>query len=92
MGQRTLIQASLDRGPFTTLLVTFGLSVIIENALLEVFSADSHSIDIGSLVSAPSSSPASSRSRTSRSGSSCVAVVVLLGLQYFLSRLAHRPA
>jgi branched-chain amino acid transport system permease protein len=50
LGQRTLIQAALDRGPLTTLIVTFGLAVIIQNALLEAFSADSHSIDIGSLV------------------------------------------
>ena len=35
----------------TTLLVTFGLSVVIENALLQFASADSHSLDIGSLVS-----------------------------------------
>ena len=49
-GQRTLIQASLNRGPLTTLIVTFGLSVVIQNVLLEVFSADSHSIDIGSLI------------------------------------------
>ena len=32
--QRTLLQASLERGPFTTLLVTFGLSVVIQNLLL----------------------------------------------------------
>jgi len=50
LGQRTLIQASLDRGPLTTLIVSFGLSVIIQNVLLEVSSADSHSIDIGSIV------------------------------------------
>ncbi len=48
--QRTLLQASLDRSPFTTLLVTFGLSVIIENVLLEVFSANGQSISIGTLI------------------------------------------
>ena len=52
LGQRTLIQAALDRGALTTLIVSFGLSIIIQNALLEVFTADSHSIDIGSLVTA----------------------------------------
>src|SRR5215472_13937100 len=35
VAQRTLIQASLNRGVLTTLLVTFGLSVVIENALLQ---------------------------------------------------------
>ncbi len=48
--QRTLLQASLNRSPFTTLLVTFGLSVIIENVLLEVFSANGQSISIGTLI------------------------------------------
>ena len=48
--QRTLLQASLERSPFTTLLVTFGLSVIIENVLLEVFSANGQSISIGTLI------------------------------------------
>ena len=51
VGQRTLIQASLERGPFTTLLATFGISVVIENGLLELFSADSHSLNIGSFTS-----------------------------------------
>jgi branched-chain amino acid transport system permease protein len=85
VGQRTLIQRSLDRGPFTTLLVTFGLSVVIENLLLELFSADSHSIDVGRFVS-----------RSIQIGQIHVAylslaifalaVIVLLGLQFFLSR------
>jgi branched-chain amino acid transport system permease protein len=48
--QRTILQRSLDVGPLTTILVTFGLSVVIENSLLEGFSADSHSLSIGSLV------------------------------------------
>src|SRR6266568_3040817 len=70
--QRTLIQAALDRGVLITLLVTFGLSVVIENALLQFITA---SFSVGSqsqiaylllLIFA-------------------VAVVVLLGLQYFLS-------
>ena len=85
-GQRTLIDASLRRGLFTVLLVTFGLSVVIENGLLQFFSADSHSIDVGSLVS---------RSFQVTSELSiaylsviyfAVAVAVLLGLQVFLSR------
>jgi branched-chain amino acid transport system permease protein len=49
--QRLLLQPSLDSGPITTLLVTFGLSVVLENVLLEVFTANSHSLNVGSLVS-----------------------------------------
>jgi branched-chain amino acid transport system permease protein len=51
LGQRFFIQRSLDEGPVTTLLVTFGLSVVLENVLLEAFSANSQSLNIGSLVS-----------------------------------------
>ncbi len=47
--QRTLIQKSIDRDPFTTLLVTFGLSVVIENLLLEIVhrerAVDQHRLD-----------------------------------------------
>lgn len=48
--QRTLIQKSIDRDPFTTLLVTFGLSVLIENLLLTAYSANGQSINIGDLI------------------------------------------
>src|SRR5713226_3159885 len=50
--QRTLLQASLDRGVLTTLLVTFGLSIVIENGLQQFLSANSHTLGIGNLVSA----------------------------------------
>ena len=48
--QRTLFQKSIERDPFTTLLVTFGLSVVIENLLLEIYTANAQSINIGSLI------------------------------------------
>jgi branched-chain amino acid transport system permease protein len=48
--QRTLIQKSIDRDPFTTLLVTFGLSVIIENLLLEIYSSNGQIVNIGDLI------------------------------------------
>ena len=49
--QRLLLQRSLDSGAVTTLLVTFGLSVVLENGLLEAFTANSQSLNIGTLVS-----------------------------------------
>jgi branched-chain amino acid transport system permease protein len=49
--QRTLFQKSIERDPFTTLLVTFGLSVVIENLLLEIYTDNAQSINIGSLIS-----------------------------------------
>src|ERR1700739_2598102 len=85
--QRTVIQAALDRSILTTLLVTFGLSVVIENGLLEFFSANSHSLGVDNAIIT------SSFSIGSQINISyplllifVVAVVVLLGLQYYLSR------
>ncbi|HKC19082.1 MAG TPA: branched-chain amino acid ABC transporter permease, partial [Candidatus Dormibacteraeota bacterium] len=49
--QRFIIQRSLDVSPLTTLLVTFGLSIVIQNALLEVASANSESLPSGVLAS-----------------------------------------
>lgn len=86
VGQRTLIQASLNRGPLTTLLVTFGLSVVIENLLLQMFSADSHSLNIGSLATRSIHITDQIQVAYLSLAIFVVAVVVLLGLQYFLSR------
>ena len=86
VGQRTLIQASLDRGAYTTLLVTFGVSVVIQNLLLQVFSADSHSLDIGSLGTRSIHITDQVQLAYLSIAIFVLAVVVLLGLQYFLSR------
>jgi branched-chain amino acid transport system permease protein len=84
--QRTLIQAALDRSVLTTLLVTFGLSVVIENALLEFINADSHSLGVGNAIITGSFSVGSQiQIAYLLLLIFAVAVVVLLGLQYFLS-------
>jgi branched-chain amino acid transport system permease protein len=88
LAQRTLIQASLSRGVLTTLLVTFGLSIVIENALQQFFSANSRSLSIGSLVS-DSLHLGSLSIAYLDLVIFAVAVLVLLGLQYFLS--SSRP-
>jgi branched-chain amino acid transport system permease protein len=87
--QRTLIQASLNRSVLTTLLVTFGLSVVIENSLLQFLSPNSHSLGIGSLVSDSFSIGSSITIAYLQLVIFAVAVVVLLGLQYFLSSSKH---
>jgi branched-chain amino acid transport system permease protein len=84
--QRTLIQASLDRGVLITLLVTFGLSVVIESGLLQFINADSHSLGVGNAITTGAFSIGSQI----QIGYLlllifAVATVVLLGLQYFLS-------
>jgi branched-subunit amino acid ABC-type transport system permease component len=84
--QRTVIQASLDRSILTTLLVTFGLSVVIENALLEFVSANSQALGTGNAIITGSFSLGSQiQIAYLQLLIFAVAVVVLLGLQYFLS-------
>jgi branched-chain amino acid transport system permease protein len=87
--QRTLIQASLNRSVLTTLLVTFGLSVVIENSLQQFLSANSHSLNIGSLVSDSFSVGSQIRIAYLDLAIFVIAVAVLLGLQYFLSSSRH---
>ena len=84
--QRFIIQRSLDISPLTTLLVTFGLSIVIQNALLEGLSANSQSLPSGSLASA--SFQVSSQLSIGYESVIvfAIAVVVLVGLQVFLSR------
>jgi branched-chain amino acid transport system permease protein len=50
--QRFVLNRTLGRDILPPLLVTFGLSIIIENALLEAFSADSQRLDAGALETA----------------------------------------
>ena len=83
--QRTLFQAALNRSVLTTLLVTFGLSVVLENGMQQFLSANSHSIDIGSLVSESFSIGSQITIAYLNLVILLVAVVVLLGLQFFLS-------
>lgn len=85
LAQRTLIQASLNRGVLTTLLVTFGLSIVIENALQQFFSANSRTLGIGSLVSDSFSIGSQVTIAYLDLAILGVAVIVLLGLQYYLS-------
>ena len=83
--QRTLFQAALNRSVLTTLLVTFGLSVVLENGMQQFLSANSHSIDIGSLVSKSFSIGSQITIAYLNLIILLVAVIVLLGLQFFLS-------
>jgi branched-chain amino acid transport system permease protein len=84
--QRTLIQGALDRGVLTTLIVTFGLSVVIENALLQFVNANSHSLGVGnSIVTGSFSIGSQIQLAYLLLLIFAVAVAVLLGLQYFLS-------
>jgi branched-chain amino acid transport system permease protein len=84
--QRTLIQAALSRSELTTLLVTFGLSIVIENGLLQFFTANSRGLGVGdSLHHRLLLDRLADHHRPGSLVIFVLAVVVLLGLQYFLS-------
>jgi branched-chain amino acid transport system permease protein len=84
--QRSLIQAALSRGELTTLIVTFGLSIVIENGLLQFFTANTRGFGTGSSLITDSFSIGSQiQVAWLNVGIFVLAVIVLLGLQYFLS-------
>jgi branched-chain amino acid transport system permease protein len=85
--QRTILQGALDRSVLTTLMVTFGLSVVIENGLLQFETANTRAIGTGlALVTDSFSLGSQIQIGYLLVVIFAVAVVVLLGLQYFLSR------
>lgn len=50
--QKGLLTFTVGRGILSPLLVTFGLSIILQNLMLEVFSADSRGVQAGALETA----------------------------------------
>jgi branched-chain amino acid transport system permease protein len=48
--QRGVLERSLRSGVLVPLLATFGLAIVVENLLFERFGADTRSLDIGSLA------------------------------------------
>jgi branched-chain amino acid transport system permease protein len=48
--QRYVLNRTLGRDPLPSLVVTFGLAVVIQNGLLELFSADPRSLEAGGLA------------------------------------------
>ena len=85
--QRTLLQRSINVSVLATLLVTFGLSVVIQNGLLEAFSADPKAIDAGRLTTS-SLHVGSIAISWLALVTFVLAVVVIVVIQLFLSRTA----
>jgi branched-subunit amino acid ABC-type transport system permease component len=81
---RLLFERSLQGGELAPLLATFGLSVVIGNLLLEIFSADTHGLSAGALET--SAWKITDQVSISALGATIfgVAVLVLGGLQLFL--------
>jgi branched-chain amino acid transport system permease protein len=84
--QRTVIQGAISRGELTTLIVTFGLSIIIENGLQQFFTANSRGLGVGdSFVTASFSIGSGITIAYLNLAIFVVAVIVLLSLQQYLS-------
>lgn len=84
--QRSLIQGALSRGELTTLIVTFGLSIVIENGLQQFFTANSRGLGVGdSFITASFSIGSQITIAWLNVIIFALAVVVLLGLQQYLS-------
>jgi branched-chain amino acid transport system permease protein len=83
--QRVALERSLRAGVLVPLLTTFGLAIVIQNLLLEGYTADAHSLDVGSF--AYSSWTITSQLSIPKLGvlTFAVAVALLGGLQLFLS-------
>ena len=81
-----LLERSLRAGLLVPLLTTFGLAIVIQNVLLQVFSPDVHSLvsSTGTLATASWQIDGSCPSPGSASSILAIAVVVLGGLQLFL--------
>src|ERR1700722_7800555 len=83
--QRSLLQASISRGELTTLIVTFGLSIIIENGLQQFFTANSRGLGVGdSFITASFSIGSQHHNAYLNLGIFVLAVIVLLGLNQYL--------
>jgi branched-chain amino acid transport system permease protein len=84
--QRTVIQGAISRGELTTLIVTFGLSIIIENGLQQFFTANSRGLGVGdSFVTASFTIGSGITIAYLNLAIFIVAVIVLLSLQQYLS-------
>jgi branched-chain amino acid transport system permease protein len=84
--QRVLLFRVLTASPFSPVLATFGISIIIQNLLLEHYSADSHSIDVGRLASASLRITDQVSVAYLSLLSFALAVIVLVALGLFLTR------
>ena len=85
--QTLVLNRLLGRGILPPILVTFGLSIIIQNALLETFSADSRRLNPGSIDTASLALGSQLAIGWFPFITLAVAVLILIGLQYFISRL-----
>jgi branched-chain amino acid transport system permease protein len=88
MLQMLVLNRLLGQGILPPILVTFGLSIIIQNALLEIFSADSRRLDPGGIETASVALGGQLAVGWLPLITLAVAVAILLGLQGLIGRLS----
>jgi len=86
--QRLVLNRLLGRGILPPILVTFGFSIIIQNALLETFSADSRRLNPGGIETASLSLGGGLAVGWFPFITLAVAVLILVGLQVVIGRLS----
>jgi branched-chain amino acid transport system permease protein len=86
--QRLVLNRLLGRGILPAVLVTFGMSVVIQNGLLETFSADSRRLDAGGLETASLPLGGGIAVGWLPVLTFAVAVLLLVGLQLLIGRTA----
>ncbi len=84
--QRGLFNFAMDAGPMQAILATFGIAIIIQNLLLEGFTANSKGLDAGSIENAVITISKQVAIGWFPLTTLIVSVVVLLLLQWFLGR------
>lgn len=86
--QRTVLARSLRGGPLIPLLTTFGLAIVVQNALLQIFSPDVRSLSAATGTISTGSWRLTAQLSVPYLGVLvlAVAVVVLGGLQFLLTR------
>jgi branched-chain amino acid transport system permease protein len=86
--QSLVLNRLLGRGILPPILVTFGFSIIIQNALLETFSADSRRLDPGGVETASVALGSQLAVGWFPVITLAVAVLILVGLQLMIGRLS----
>jgi branched-chain amino acid transport system permease protein len=84
--QRLMFDRAMRGGELAPLLATFGLSIVIGNLLLEVFSADTHGLSAGAIETKAWRISDDLSIGALPALIFVVAVLLLVGLQLFLSR------
>ena len=86
--QRLVLNRLLGRGILPAVLVTFGLSIVIQNGLLETFTADSRRLNPGGIETASVSLGGGLAVGAFPLLTFAVAVLLLVGLQILIGRSA----